>query len=112
MHDLPRQKLCDLIENHGPGILDDWQRCQAWLRSSCPDDKREVNVLLAALKERVPQELIASGNEDVAIHRLTNELALSEEAARWAVESWMQALAGAQRLVGAAVTNPGSSPIG
>jgi hypothetical protein len=92
MNDLPRQKLSELIENHGSAVLDDWERCQGWLQYSCPDHKREVNVLLAALRQRVPHELLASAEEEVLVRRLADERALTEEAARWGVKAWRLAL--------------------
>src|SRR5262249_47965820 len=101
-----------LIENHGPDILGDWERCQAWLRYACPEHKREVNVLLAALKEGVPQELMASGNEEAATQRLTNDLALSEEAARWAAEAWRRALSAPIRPVGVGAPTRCAAPGG
>lgn len=91
-HDVPRQKLRELIDAEGSAILDAPERCKGWLLYSCPEYKREVNVLLAALSQGVPQELLASGDEEALVRRLVDESAMTEEAAWWAVKSWAGAL--------------------
>ncbi|MFM8298882.1 MAG: SH3 domain-containing protein, partial [Microcystis aeruginosa] len=58
-----------------------------------------IAVLVGALKERVPADLLASQNSTPAVvflarltKKLQDNLGLAEEAARWAVESWALAL--------------------
>ncbi|MFZ1641988.1 MAG: formylglycine-generating enzyme family protein [Candidatus Contendobacter sp.] len=99
MHDLPRQKLRELIIEYGRSLCDDPRRCEALLKDYCGQYKREIFVLVSALKNRVAEDLInASAGVPPAlllgrlIKRLEDELALSENAARWAVESWALAL--------------------
>jgi len=99
MDNLPRQKLCEMIATYGRSLVDDPRRCEALLRDLCWEHRREVNVLVSALKARVVADLLASSTNmprDVLLGRLTkrlhDDLAMSEDAARWAVESWAQAL--------------------
>ncbi len=99
MNDLPRQKLRDLIIEYGRSLCDDPRRCEALLKDYCGQYKREIFVLVSALKNRVAEDLInASAGVPLAlvvgrlIQRLEDELGLAENAARWAVESWALAL--------------------
>lgn len=99
MHELPRQKLCELIATYGRSVCDDPRRCEGLLRDYCGVYKREIHVLVSALKERVAADLLGSHSgvpREVVIARLTkrlqDDLGLAEDAARWAVESWALAL--------------------
>ncbi len=99
MHDLPRQKLRELIIEYGRSLCDDPRRCEALLKDYCGQYKREIFVLVSALKNRVAEDLInASAGVPLAlvlgrlIQSLEDELGLAENAARWAVESWALAL--------------------
>ncbi|HEX8335968.1 MAG TPA: hypothetical protein VF621_04520, partial [Pyrinomonadaceae bacterium] len=95
----PRRTLRDLIARHGPGLCSDARRCEGLLRDLCGAHHREINILVAALRERVPLDLLAARNSVPAgllltrlSKRLEAQLALTGEAARWAVESWALAL--------------------
>jgi hypothetical protein len=99
MNQAVRDKLCQMLVKYGPSLVEDPRRCEALLRDLCPQDKREVHVLLGALRERVPAELAPPAMRRGAIaaigrltKRLEQNLALAEEPARWAVESWALAL--------------------
>jgi hypothetical protein len=99
MDDLPRQKLSELIATYGRSVCDDSRRCEALLRDLCGEHRRELNVLVSALRERIPAELLsmsAATPREVVLARLTkrlqDDLALADNAARWAVESWAVAL--------------------
>jgi len=99
MNNLPRQKLCEIIAKYGQSLCDEPRRCEGLLRDFCGEHKREINVLVGALRERVAIDLISSPANipsEVLLARLTkrlqDDLALSEDAARWAVESWALAL--------------------
>ena len=61
--------------------------------------KREINVLVSALKNRVADDLLKSSAgvpQGLVMarlqQRLEDDLALTAEAARWAVESWAYGL--------------------
>src|SRR5436309_1688850 len=99
MNDLPRQKLRELIGTYGRELCDDPRRCRALLSDYCPRDRREISVLIGAQEEGVPADLLRSSAGlpwEALRSRLTRRLVdgrgLSEEAARWAVETWGLAL--------------------
>lgn len=99
MNDAPRQTLRELIARHGPGLCSDVRRCEGLLRDLCGEHRREINILVGALRERVPLDLLAGRNSAPTgllltrlAKRLEEHLALTEEASRWAVDSWALAL--------------------
>src|SRR5215213_1609013 len=99
MNDAPRQTLRQLIARHGPGLCSDARRCEGLLRDLCGEHRREINLLVSALKERVALDLLAAqGSVPRGLlltrlaRRLEDQLAVTEEAARWAVDSWALAL--------------------
>src|SRR5918998_3222507 len=99
MNDAPRQTLRELIARHGPGLCSDARRCEGLLRDLCGEHRREINILVSALKERVPLDLLAAQSAMPRgllaarlAKRLEDQLALTPEAARWAVDSWALAL--------------------
>lgn len=99
MNDEPRRTLRELIARHGPGLCSDARRCEGLLRDLCGGHRREVNTLVGALRERVPLDLLASRNSvptglllSRLAKRLEDQLALTADASRWAVDSWALAL--------------------
>lgn len=99
MHDLPQQKLGEIIAKYGSSLGDDPQRCEGLLRDFCGQYRKEIAALVGAVKEGVPKELLSSQHSvppEVTVARLTkrlqDDLALAEDAARWSVESWALAL--------------------
>lgn len=99
MNDAPRRTLRELIARHGPGLCSDARRCEGLLRDLCGEHRREINILTGALRERVPLDLLAGRNSVPTglllarlAKRLEEHLALTEEASRWAVDSWALAL--------------------
>ena len=65
MNDLARQKLVELVARFGPSLVDEPQRSEALLRDLCGELRREIFVLVAALKERVGTDLLARGGAPV-----------------------------------------------
>lgn len=99
MNDAPRRTLRELIARHGPGLCSDARRCEGLLRDLCGEHRREINILVGALRERVPLDLLAARNSvptNLLVTRLSkrleDQLALTEEASRWGVDSWALAL--------------------
>lgn len=100
MNDLPRHTLARVIAKHGRGICDAPKRVEALLRDLCGAYRREINIIMGALEERVAADLIAASNTAgprAALlarlaARLRDNLAYTPEAARWAVETWAFAL--------------------
>lgn len=99
MNDVPRRNLRELIRRYGFSLCEDPQRLEALLRDHCPDDRREVAALVAAVRARVAGEIERSSDSGalnvrlgVLAMKLETDAALTPEAARWAVESWAVAL--------------------
>jgi hypothetical protein len=94
-----RENLITIVVSHGQTAFDDSRRLRALLNDECPGLKREVNVLIAALELRIPQEIMSASHElpwpvfsARLIQRLVTERAMEELPARWAVDSWGVAL--------------------
>jgi TPR repeat protein len=99
MNQVARQKLAQLVGRYGRDVAGDPRRCEALLRDVCPQHKREIFVLVSAVKESVPAELLGSASgmpQEVLLSRLSkrlhDNLGLDEALTRWAVESWACAL--------------------
>lgn len=99
MNNPPRQTLRRIINKYGKEIGGDPKRCESLLNDLCGEYRREINVLVNAIDERVPLDLLAgaaSMPREMLLNRLENRLAeqtaMTREAARWAVESWALAL--------------------
>ncbi|MDQ3320975.1 MAG: pectinesterase family protein [Acidobacteriota bacterium] len=98
MNDLPRQKLVEIVAKHGKEVVENPRRCEGLLRDYAGEFRREISVLTMAIEERVPLDLLAAKStpRQVLLGRLTrrlcDNLALSEQAAKWAVNSWALAL--------------------
>jgi HEAT repeat protein len=99
MDDRPRKILKDLINRYGTSIATDPLRTEGLLRDTCGTCHREIFVLVNAVRQKVPVDLLAPRYslpfnllQDFLVKRLRDELSLSEDASRWAVESWADAL--------------------
>ena len=99
MNDLPRAILKDMIRRYGSSLAQDPVRCEGILRDSCSKCHREIFVLVNASRQRIPADLTAprlalplSLMKGFLAKRLQDELGFSDEASRWAVESWADAL--------------------
>lgn len=97
--DLAAASLAGIITQYGLGVCGDPWRCEALLRDLCPGCRREIFWLIAALKENIVVDIksaLASTPESALIARLTHKLGdslgLAGEPARWAAETWLQAV--------------------
>jgi WD40 repeat protein len=104
MNDLPRRTLIQLLARYGPSLSDDPRRTEGLLRDYCGEHKREIFALVSALNEGVAADLLALGDSvpyqvlsAQLTRRLQDNLALAEDAAQWAVDSWALALGVIQR---------------
>ena len=99
MNDQPRQKLREIVARHGRTVVHNARRCEGLLKDYSAQHRREVSVLVSALEEHVPQDMLAAPGgtpRRVLLARLARRLsdnsALSEPAAAWAVNTWALAL--------------------
>lgn len=91
--------LKGLLDRYGMGLLEQSTRLKSLLQDEAPAAKREISVLLLALDERVPQDLmrVHSGEPLQTLRprlakRLADEKALDRDASDWAVSMWAQGL--------------------
>ena len=99
MSDNARQKLIDLVARFGHELSEDPRRCEGLLRDVCFDQKKEILILVTAIKEGVPQELLRlqkSFPQKVLLDRCAQKLhettGFMQELSNWAVTSWALAL--------------------
>jgi hypothetical protein len=99
MHAQPRRTLKRLIRQYGQDLITDPRRTEALLNDLCGQHRREIFVLVNAQKQRVPAELLAAPSwlpQQATWSRLSRQLqqqlAITEEAADWAVATWATAL--------------------
>lgn len=99
MNDPARTMLTRLVSLYGVSIAHDANRCEGLLRDSCPECSREIFVLVHAVRQHIPDDLLTPRHalplaltEAFLIKRLEDELGFSSDVARWAVISWAEAL--------------------
>lgn len=99
MNDLPREKLREILLRYGQSLYTEPVRLEGLLRDLCGQHRKEIAVLVAAMEERVPAELMGSQNTtpvEILLTRLTRRLqdnrGLATQSAQWAVDSWALAL--------------------
>jgi ribosomal protein L7/L12/sugar lactone lactonase YvrE len=99
MNDLPRLKLAEIIHRYGRPVIQDPRRVEALLRDYAGQHRREINAIVSALRERVPDDLLGShGGAPTELllgrlaARLDENLGLAPDLSRWAVETWALAL--------------------
>ena len=99
MNEIPRKTLRRIIHEYGEELCNDPKRCEAFLMDLSAPYKKEIFILISTLRAKIPQEIMRSPLTifppsvwDGWTRRLQQNLALSKEAARWAVESWGFAL--------------------
>lgn len=97
--DLPGESLHQIILRYGRSIIDEPHRLESLLKDYCGQNKREVNIIVHALQDHIPQDLLQFHFEippSVFFARLTQKLAhnhgLSTPSASWAVTTWANAL--------------------
>src|SRR5271157_768708 len=110
MNDSVRQRLCDLIAQQGRALVQDARRCESLVRDFCGTTTAETKILLLAIKEQVPHDLLAQSSDPwpTVLGRLSQKLqqglAMEPVAAVWAIESWAIALG---VISGVDTTRPG-----
>lgn len=101
MNELVRQRLREMVLKHGRPPLSDPRLCESLLKDYCGQYKKEIFVLVCAVREQVASDLLTSQESmpremlhALLIKRLQNNLALNKDASKWAVETWSSALEG------------------
>jgi hypothetical protein len=99
MNELPRRKLLEIVAKRGRSIIENPRRLEGLLRDYCGEHRREISVLVMAVEEHAVLDMLAASASlprKVLLARLTqrlcDNLALSEAAAIWSIESWALAL--------------------
>jgi hypothetical protein len=99
MNNEPARILALLVSRYGTSLAYDPLRCEGLLRDTCTRSNREIFVLVNAVRQQVPADLLNPRHtlpfplfRGFLVKRLQDELAFSDEAAQWAVESWSVAL--------------------
>lgn len=115
MDNCPRTVLRDLVNRYGISLATDPLRTEGLLRDTCGTYHREIFVLVNAVRQKVPADLLAPRHslslgllQDFLAKRLSDELSLSGDASHWAVESWTDALG---LVPGSPVQVPEDTPI-
>ncbi len=103
--------LRELLAQYGAGLADDPRRCAALFRDVWPEGGPHVAVLLGAVEEQVPGELMRSSTPigpriEQLTARLVQQRGLSADMADWAVRTWAVALGSAA----ASPPRPGPPP--
>ncbi|NJN68170.1 MAG: hypothetical protein HC884_16385 [Chloroflexaceae bacterium] len=104
MNEKPRQTLCTIMRDYGREVAQDPKRCKGLLNDLCGEHKREINVLVSAMDERVASDLLnlppnipPQMRMPQLVKRLHDHTGIATEYAWWAVESWALALGVIQR---------------
>jgi hypothetical protein len=111
MNDIVQEKLIEILTKFGPQVIKNSRQCEGLLRDYCGEHKRAVNILVLALKEGIPSDLLSAPTglpQEIITNRLTqrlvDNLAMGELAASWAVACWAKAL-------GIIINNPSMTPL-
>jgi hypothetical protein len=97
MENQVRETLAKIVQQYGMDVIDDPAKVQGLLKDLAGQHRREINLLMSALRAGVPQDLNSSSGPiaitaDRLSVRLREETGLAEDAANWAVETWAAAI--------------------
>jgi len=94
-----RKQLIEIVKKYGIKILDEPKKVEGLLKDFCGDCKREIFSIVNALKEGAANDLANSTKGSTTklvagrlCKKLQDDLALSEEASIWSIESIAMAL--------------------
>ena len=96
-----QRALRQLLTDYGPALLEDPARVHALLADLSGQYSRERFLLVQALREHIPAELLVQHQDDTdqlqqLSQRFQRRYGFSSEAARWAIESWSLTLKAAR----------------
>jgi len=99
LDELVTQKLSEILIRHGRAPLTNAKLCENFLRDYCGEYKEEIGLLVFAVRERIPSDLLTSRDglprdllRGLLVKRLRKDRSLDEGTARWIVDSWGQAI--------------------
>lgn len=97
MHEEAKNQLSALLREHGQSVLDDTRRCESLLRDYCTANSSSLNLIIVALRAGVPTGLRREAKRDQVMLRrfasvLENDHFIASDAAKWAVQAWLEAL--------------------
>jgi hypothetical protein len=106
MDDLPRRKLKEIIAQYGSGIVNEPVKVKGLLLDYCAAStpmagsnyQKEIHLLALALAQNIPQDLLTVSQnapfefKRARLQKRLTDLAIEEPAAKWAVQSWAEAL--------------------
>jgi hypothetical protein len=96
MDEAVREHLCKLIEEHGRSLCTTPRVVSMMLRNECPDGHAQTHEIEEALTNGCIAPMLVGLPESADVGALTQKLidatGLSDERARWAIESWVAAL--------------------
>ena len=112
-----RRTLRRIVTENGLSICNEPSRVQAYLRDLCPEQRREVFAVVAAIKEGLVSDLQNSAHDrhllEATITRLASKLfdntGIIPQTTRWAIESWALALGIIKEPLSSALATPISS---
>src|ERR1700683_3475286 len=94
----PRDVLIEIVAKYGEPLLGSPSRSEGLLKDYCGEFRREIFVLVSCLRVGVVEQLRRQGGPSVKLVcarlalKLEQNLAISSDVAKWAVESWAIAL--------------------
>lgn len=88
-----------LLTQYGTDLLNDRKRLEGLLLDRIPGKRKETGLLMMAARENIADELAALSERMIElpvynrlVNRLCQDVGLDESNARWAVETWAEAL--------------------
>ena len=95
-----RDTLKQILTTYGRATYQEPGRLEGLLKDLCGDRRREITLIMGALRENVPADLLSTSATATPREllferlqgRLEENLSLTADAARWAVETWALAL--------------------
>jgi hypothetical protein len=98
MSTTPRDVLIELVARHGEPLLASPLRCEGLLKDYCGEHRREIFVLVSCLRVGLIEQMRRQTGPSIKLIcarlalKLEQNLAISSDVAKWAVESWALAL--------------------
>src|SRR5277367_1060452 len=99
----PRDVLIEIVGRHGEALLNSPLRCEGLLKDYCGEYRREIFVLTSCLRVGLVDQMRRQSGPSIRLIcarlalELEQNLAISGDVSKWAVESWAVAL-GLMRL--------------